>query len=145
MGLRGVDQRDCIVFGNKNIFACAMINLSKEAVLGAINARPPKYLSFVVDAARVGADATGRIDRRVSAVVVEKPVLLAGTVYIKSDDRSFVIDGVGGCTDRLGEVDNGVGPRAVDEALFGATATLLEISSEFSLGIDGRDSCVDAS
>jgi len=36
-----------------------MINLSKEAVLGAINARPPKYLSFVVDAARVGADATG--------------------------------------------------------------------------------------
>src|SRR5262245_66419224 len=119
MGLRGVDQRDCIVFGNKNLLACAMINLSKEAVLGAINARPPKYLSFVVDAARVGADATGRIDRRVSAVVVEKPVVLAGTVYIKSDDPSFVIDDVGGGTVCVEEDDHREGPSAVGAARCG--------------------------
>jgi hypothetical protein len=113
----------------------------KEAMVGAVTVteRPPKYLSFIVDAARGEADAIGRIDRRVSAVVVEKPVLLAGIVQISPDNFSFVIDVVDGSIASPGEVDNRVGITAVDEALFGAAATLLESPGNFSLGIDSRD------
>src|SRR5262245_20507188 len=112
-----------------------MLGGRKDAVTGAVHADD---LSLVVD-------VTDRVEveRCVSAIVIDKSVL-ADIIYVTPDDLSFVVDVAGEGPVGLWEVDNGVRAAAVQEALFGPTEALLEITDKLSLGIDVCDSCVDA-
>jgi hypothetical protein len=77
-------------------------------------------------------------------MVVNKTMFYAATVYIKPDDLSLTIDAVGKCASGPGKVDNCVDAVAVEEALFGTGVTIQKVPCDLSLGIDGRDSSVEA-
>jgi hypothetical protein len=77
-------------------------------------------------------------------MVIDKPMLFAATVYIKSDDLSLGVDAVRKGASGPGKVDDVVDAVTVKEPLFGAVLTLREIPGKLSLGIDGYNGSREA-
>jgi hypothetical protein len=73
-------------------------------------------------------------------MVIDKPMLFAATVNIKSDDLSLGIDAEGVCASSPREVDNCVNAVAVQKALFRTGFMIKEITYDLPLGVDSDSS-----